>query len=61
AEDSVISVHTDDAIDVDQMTKQACAVARRDNFAQAGQFIVTIAGMPFGSSGTTNLFQVVTA
>lgn len=57
----VHSVHTDDVADVDQMTAQACEVARRDRFAEAGQFIVVVAGMPFGTPGTTNLIRIATA
>jgi pyruvate kinase len=54
-------VHTDDVADVDQMTERACEVARRDHFAQPGQFIVAIAGMPFGTPGTTNLIRIASA
>ena len=54
-------VHTDDVADVDQMSEHACAVARRDGFADAGQFIVAIAGMPFGTPGTTNLIRIAKA
>ena len=57
----VHSVHIGDVADVDQMTAQACDVARRDRFAEAGQFIVAIAGMPFGTPGTTNLMRIATA
>lgn len=57
----VHSVHIADVADVDQMTQRACEVARRDGFAKAGQFIVTIAGMPFGAAGTTNLIRIATA
>ena len=55
------SVQIADVADVDQMTQRACDVARRDHFAEAGQFIVAIAGMPFGTSGTTNLIRIATA
>ena len=54
------SVHIDDVADVHQMTELACAMARRERFAQPGQTIVAIAGMPFGTSGTTNLMRVAT-
>lgn len=57
----VHSVHTADVSDVDQMTARASEVARRDCFAEAGQFIVVIAGMPFGTPGTTNLIRITTA
>ena len=57
----VHSVHIADVAAVEQMTALACEVARRERFAQAGQFIVAIAGMPFGTPGTTNLMRIATA
>jgi pyruvate kinase len=54
----VHSVHTADADDVDRMTARASEVARRHCFAEAGRFIVVIAGMPFGTPGTTNLIRI---
>ena len=57
----VHSVHIEDVADVRQMTVIACEVASRENFAQAGQTIVAIAGMPFGEPGTTNLIRIATA
>ena len=56
----VHSVHIPDVTDVNQMVELACEVARRENFAQTGQTIVTIAGMPFGTPGTTNLMRIAT-
>lgn len=56
----VHSVHSQDVTDVNQMADVACEVARRERFAQAGQAIVAIAGMPFGTPGTTNLMRVAT-
>jgi len=43
------------------MTMVACEVARREGFAQGGQIIIAIAGMPFGSATTTNLMRIATA
>ncbi len=56
----VHSVHTDDVADVTQMTEVACAIALRERFADAGQTIVAIAGMPCGTPGTTNLMRIAT-
>ena len=56
----VHSVHIPDVTDVNEMVELACDVARRENFAQAGQIIVAIAGMPFGTPGTTNLMRIAT-
>ncbi len=57
----VHSVHIADVADVDEMTQRACDVAKRDHFAESGQFIVAIAGMPFGTAGSTNLIRIATA
>ena len=57
----VHSVHIGDVSDVDEMTQRACEVARNQGFAKSGQIIVAIAGMPFGTPGTTNLIRIATA
>ena len=51
-------MHIDDISDVRQMTAIACEIASREGFAKTGQTIVTIAGMPFGTPGTTNLMRI---
>lgn len=56
----VHSVHIDDVADVGQMTAIACEIARREKFAEVGETIVAIAGMPFGEAGTTNLLRIAT-
>ena len=56
----VHSVHIGNVSDVDQMTQTACEVARSEKFATPGQTIVAIAGMPFGTPGTTNLIRIAT-
>jgi pyruvate kinase len=56
------SVHTDaDVADVREMTAAARDVARREKFAESGQTIVAIAGVPFGVPGTTNVIRIATA
>lgn len=57
----VHSVHCEDVSDVNEITAVAGQVACRDGFAQPGDTIVTIAGVPFGESGTTNLLRITTA
>lgn len=54
------SVHIEDVADVDEMTAKACAVARQEGFAGDGETIVAIAGVPFGTPGTTNLMRIAT-
>ena len=54
----VNAVLCDDVADVSEMTEVAVATARKLNLASSGQTIVIAAGMPFGSSGTTNLLHI---
>ena len=55
------SVRIDGVSNVNEMTAVACEAARREGFAQAGQIIVAIAGIPFGNATTTNLMRIATA
>ncbi|WP_020657089.1 pyruvate kinase [Massilia niastensis] len=47
-----------DVASVSEMTEFACATAVREGLAKPGQTIVIAAGMPFGTSGTTNLLRI---
>lgn len=47
-----------DVVDVPEMSDLACETARKQHFASRGQSIVISAGMPFGTSGTTNLLRI---
>ena len=44
--------------DVGEMVEHACHAARTEGFAQPGQNVVIVAGLPFGSSGNTNLMHI---
>jgi pyruvate kinase len=54
----VHAVLTHDVAGVSEMTSFACATAKREGLASPGQTIVIAAGMPFGTSGTTNLLRI---
>jgi pyruvate kinase len=54
----VHSLHVEDVASVEQMTAMAGAIARRERFAEAGQTFVAIAGLPFGTPGSTNLLRI---
>ncbi len=56
----VHSVHVPDVFSAEEMAEVASAVAKQQRFAQSGQFIVAIAGMPFGTPGATNLIRIAT-
>ena len=52
------SVQTPDVERVQEMVDRACEVALRDAFAEIGETLVIMAGMPFGISGTTNMLRI---
>ncbi len=54
----VHAVLVDDVHDVGEMIECACRTAHAEGFAQPGQKVVVVAGLPFGQSGTTNLLHV---
>ena len=54
----VHSLHVPDVKSVEEISALAGAVARREGFAKAGETFVAIAGMPFGTPGTTNLMRI---
>ena len=47
-----------DVKDVDEMVDAACRTAYSEGFAQEGDQLAIVAGMPFGQPGTTNLLRV---
>ena len=54
----VHAVLVDDVHDVAEMIECACRIARTEGFANPGDHVVVVAGLPFGQSGTTNLLHV---
>jgi len=51
-------VVTEDAHNVGEMVNRACAIAANEGFATPGQRIIITAGVPFGTSGATNLLRI---
>jgi len=51
-------VVSEDARDVDDMVDRACRIVFREGFAKAGQRIITVAGVPFGTPGATNMLRI---
>jgi pyruvate kinase len=51
-------VVTEDARDQDDMVDRACRIAFKEGFAKAGQRIITVAGVPFGTPGATNMLRI---
>ncbi len=52
------SVQTPDIRRVQEMVDRACEVALNESFAEVGETLVIMAGMPFGRSGTTNMLRI---
>ncbi|WP_158809770.1 pyruvate kinase [Beijerinckia sp. L45] len=49
---------TKDAEDVDDMVDRACVTADSEGFAEAGDRIIIIGGVPFGERGGTNMMRI---
>jgi pyruvate kinase len=54
----VHAVVTEDAHDVDDMAERACVIAGDEGFAEPGERIIIVAGVPFGSPGATNMVRI---
>jgi pyruvate kinase len=54
----VHSVVTKDASDIDDMAARACKFAVREGFAELGDRIIVVAGVPFGTPGATNMVRI---
>jgi pyruvate kinase len=53
------SVHSAEVKTYEETVEQAEAYARTEGLAQSPEFIVVVAGVPFGTAGTTNNLRVV--
>ena len=54
----VHAVVTKDASDIDDMAARACKFAVREKFAELGDRIIVVAGVPFGTPGATNMVRI---
>ena len=52
------SALSEDVDNVEDMVDQACRTAVAEGFANPGDLLVVMAGMPFGVSGTTNMLRI---
>ena len=55
----VHAIVTKDASDLDDMAFRAAKFAVREEFAVAGDRIIVVAGVPFGTPGATNMVRIV--
>jgi pyruvate kinase len=51
-------VVAEEAADLDRMVERACAIAFREGFAEAGQRVIIVAGVPLGTPGATNMVRI---
>lgn len=51
-------VITEDIASFSEMTAKACRTAAEEGFATSGQRLVVIAGVPFGTPGSTNILRI---
>lgn len=54
----VHAVVTKDASDIDDMAFRACKFAVREGYADLGDRIIVVAGVPFGTPGATNMVRI---
>jgi pyruvate kinase len=54
----VHAVVGDDPADVDDMARLGAKVAREQEFANPGQRVILVAGVPFGTPGATNMLRI---
>jgi pyruvate kinase len=51
-------VLSEDVHDIDEMVNRATNIARTEGFVEPNQRIIITAGLPFGTSGATNLLRI---
>ena len=51
-------VHGDDITSFREMVLMACEISQRDEIAHAGERLVIVAGVPFGTPGSTNILRI---
>jgi pyruvate kinase len=51
-------VHTNDAENFADMVEKACNTCFKEGFARPGERIVIMAGVPFGTPGSTNILRI---
>jgi pyruvate kinase len=51
-------VVAEDARDVDDMVDRGCRIAHAEGYARAGQRIIVVGGVPFGTPGSTNMLRI---
>jgi pyruvate kinase len=52
------AVQTPEVNTVSEMVDKACAIAKREGFAEKGQRLAITAGVPFGTPGSTNMIRI---
>jgi pyruvate kinase len=51
-------VIAEDARDQDDMIERACSIAAKEGYAEQGERIIIVAGLPLGTPGATNMLRI---
>jgi pyruvate kinase len=54
----VHAVETSEFDNMSEMVNRACLISRAEGFAEPGQRLMIVAGVPFGAAGTTNTIRI---
>lgn len=54
----VHAVRADDARDLEEMVERSCATAMEESFADPGERVIVVMGVPLGTPGATNMLRI---
>ena len=54
----VHAIRTDDARDLEEMVDRSCTTAMEEAFAEAGERVIVVMGVPLGTPGATNMLRI---
>ena len=52
------AIRTDDARDLEEMVERSCSTAMEEAFAEAGERLIVVMGVPLGTPGATNMLRI---
>ena len=54
----VHAIRTDDARDLEEMVERSCSTAMTETFAEPGERLLVVMGVPLGTPGATNMLRI---
>jgi pyruvate kinase len=54
----VHAIRADDARDLEEMVERSCSTAMEEAFADAGERLIVVMGVPLGTPGATNMLRI---